>query len=320
MPDRVKILLLGDQVAVQALLQDPLNDDSDMSIAFSHASSLDQAEALVSAESPDLIMLDLEMPGGEGPQAYFRIKAVAPETAVVVMSGARNKAAAIRAVKLGAQDSLIKGEDGPERLYSVIRHAMDRQEILKLVLELDRELGLANGHLLKISRTDPLTELLNRRGLEEDLRKEARRALPSGSYSLAMLVDVDDFKKVNDGHGHDAGDQVLKEIARRLKESLRQEDIAARVGGDEFLVLLPDTPPDTGLAVARRLRNSIADQAFIYNGLLLRVTVSIGLVLLPRDDPSIEDLLTLTHDSLYQSKSEGKNRVSCDWQLGSAAA
>ena len=315
MPQTIKILLLGDQVVVQALLEHPLNQDGEMDIKFTHADTLDQAADLVMKEAPDLIMLDLEMPGGEGPQAYFRIKSMAPETAVVVMSGAKDKAAGIRAVRLGAQDCLIKGEDGPERLFSVIRHAMDRQEILKLMLELDRELSIANGQLQAIARTDPLTDLQNRRGLQEDLRGDAVRALAPDAKSLVMLVDVDDFKKVNDVLGHDAGDRVLKEIAERLKKGLRPTDHAARIGGDEYLLLLPDTLPDVGLEVAKRLRDAIGLVPFPLPTGPLTVTVSIGLVLLPQANPSIEDLLTLTHASLYQSKTAGKNRVSCDWQL-----
>jgi diguanylate cyclase (GGDEF)-like protein len=107
-----------------------------------------------------------------------------------------------------------------------------------------------------------LTELQNRRGLQEDLREDAGKTLAQDAKSLVMLVDVDDFKKVNDQWGHDAGDRVLKEIAERLKAGLRPPDHAARIGGDEYLLLLPDTLPSVGLEVAKRLRDTIGQVPF----------------------------------------------------------
>jgi len=320
MQKTVNILLLSDKAQAQNLLIRPAYDPGDLVLNFTYATDLTRAAEQVAKTCPDLIMLDLEMPCAPGTDAFFTIKAMAPETAIVVLSGAQGKEAGIRAMDLGAQDWFIKGEDTPERLFSVVRHVMNRREILDVMLELDLELSRATTRLQELARTDPLTQLNNRRGLQEALFVEGGMLETPADPTLVMLLNIDDFSAVNEEHGHEAGDQVLMQVAKLLKQDLPAEDCAARVAGDEFVLLMPNTHPAKGLAVAERLRDAISELAFRVPKGHVKLTMSIGLIVLPREPTSVERLLALSHGTLQRSKHDGKNRVSAEWKPGPTVA
>lgn len=169
---------------------------------------------------------------------------------------------------------------------------------------------LANLRLERLASIDPLTELLNRRGLDVELATEVRRKRRSGSPLAAVLLDCDDFKQINEAIGHTGGDVVLKQLADRLKESLRPTDHIGRIGGDEFLILLPDTRFGEAFQVAERLRLSVSDQPWESKLGNLRVTASLGIELVPDGSASIDEVVASTQRSLQHSKHRGKNRVS----------
>ena len=125
----------------------------------------------------------------------------------------------------------------------------------------------------------------------------------------ACMVDCDGFKQINDVHGHAIGDLVLREVAYRLKQCLRLSDHMARIGGDEFLVLLPETSFEEGLQIAARLRTSIADEPLRFAGGAIRLTVSIGVALVPPGSATVQDITLATQEALHDSKQQGKNRV-----------
>jgi len=157
--------------------------------------------------------------------------------------------------------------------------------------------------------TDPLTGVLNRRGLEQVLQREASASLRNGD-SQVILLDLDDFKRINDAWGHAVGDVVLKEVTRRLTVALRSGDYLARAGGDEFIVLLPQTRRAEAAVVAERFRLAVTGSAMAeISGQPVRVTASLGLATLPREAVSVEALLAATHKTLQMSKETGKNRV-----------
>jgi diguanylate cyclase (GGDEF)-like protein len=162
----------------------------------------------------------------------------------------------------------------------------------------------------KIASIDPLTELLNRRGFEAELSKEVHGARRTGSSLAAILLDLDDFKRINETLGHAVGDVVLKEVAARLTETLRPTDHLARIGGDEFLALLPDTRLAEAARVAERLRLSVADSPLRLNSGPVRLTSSLGLGRVPTSVVSVEEILAMCQQSLQRSKKAGKNRVS----------
>ncbi len=182
-----------------------------------------------------------------------------------------------------------------------------------------RELAQVNVRLETLSLLDPLTELLNRRGLQQTLSQEIQRARREGESLLALLVDLDDFKRVNDTLGYAVGDVVLKEVAQKLREALRATDHVARIGGDEFMVLLPDTRPAEGVRVAEKVRLAVSGSpVWVSSGEVVRVTASFGLVSVPLGLPTLDDLVSHAHMALHESKHAGKNQVFFDHRKSTA--
>ncbi|MBI2072760.1 MAG: diguanylate cyclase [Gemmatimonadetes bacterium] len=161
--------------------------------------------------------------------------------------------------------------------------------------------------LERLSRTDGLTGLPNRRHLMETLEKEARRAQRNARPFALLMIDVDHFKRYNDAFGHLAGDDVLKRVADALQGTVRTADYAARYGGEEFIALLPETPLDSALEVAERIRTRMAEEEFGTNG--SRVTLSIGLGEFPTDGATPEAVIAAADGALYRAKEHGRNCV-----------
>ena len=178
-----------------------------------------------------------------------------------------------------------------ERAYE-LEHAMSDQEELK--------------HL---ASTDPLTGTLNRRALAEKLEQEMDRAARYASLLTCMMIDIDNFKQINDTHGHLVGDQILRQIAALLKREQRSPDAVARYGGEEFVVLLPETTLAESRSFAERVLRRVADHDFGEAGRPVRVTISIGLASYPDERVTDgESLLRLADTHLYRAKTEGRNR------------
>jgi diguanylate cyclase (GGDEF)-like protein len=157
--------------------------------------------------------------------------------------------------------------------------------------------------------TDALTGIANRRSFDEELALEWRRAHRIGDSLALVLLDLDDFKKVNDTHGHPAGDAVLRTIGEVLGSGVRQIDLAARYGGEEFVVLVPESDLKGATQLAKRLRLAVSKaRAELPDGRLLKVTASFG-VAVKGDLTSAEQLIAAADDALYEAKRAGKNRV-----------
>lgn len=167
--------------------------------------------------------------------------------------------------------------------------------------------ALAEAHE-HAARTDELTGLSNRRDMHNRLATEFSRYQRSGHHFSIALIDLDLFKNINDRFGHDAGDEVLREFAALVKTLIRQTDVAARWGGEEFLVLLPDTSVLQALAFAERLRFEVAGKTFGFRGEALPVTISAGVCSIAKAG-SLDDLLKQADVNLYSAKESGRNRV-----------
>jgi diguanylate cyclase (GGDEF)-like protein len=158
--------------------------------------------------------------------------------------------------------------------------------------------------------TDPLTGCLNRRALELRLRNDWRLGSRRGSPVAVLALDLDHFKRINDSHGHHAGDRVLEQIARIMKETARDTDSVARFGGDEFVILLPDTGWQGALTFAERLRHKVDESNFGTPSAPIAITISVGVVVARASDPISPDLLLREADrALYKAKTGGRNRV-----------
>lgn len=166
----------------------------------------------------------------------------------------------------------------------------------------------ARQQLGEMAATDQLTGLLNRRAISPLLNHELKHAQRTGTPFSLILGDLDLFKKVNDTYGHDTGDLVLKETASRLKDALRAQDALCRWGGEELLMLLPDTGSDGALQVAEKLRAAMADSAMAAGGNRISQTISLGVASF-QDGDDIDTVVGRADEALYQAKRNGRNRV-----------
>ena len=160
-----------------------------------------------------------------------------------------------------------------------------------------------------LSRTDSLTGLASRRHFLDEFAREVGRADRYGRPLSLMLVDIDHFKKVNDEHGHAAGDTVLRQIAGRMRNCLREQDVVGRIGGEEFAILMPETTGPRTASVARRLRARISGTAFDTPAGHLGLTVSIGVATASGAGATVESLMQRADDELYRAKAEGRDCV-----------
>ena len=181
------------------------------------------------------------------------------------------------------------------------RHAVGRVAWMQAVLDA----------LCELSSRDPLTGLSNRRQFELALASEIDRVARAGEPAMLLMIDIDHFKRVNDTHGHPAGDAVLQAVAQALHECIRPMDTLARFGGEEFAMILPNCPPSFGLAVAERVRTRVQDRAVaIAPGQQVHVSISIGGAFAPQWVRSSAPLWIARADQqLYRAKAEGRNRA-----------
>jgi two-component system cell cycle response regulator len=214
-----------------------------------------------------------------------------------------DKKRAVRALELGAHDIIARPVD-EEVLVARARTLMRRKRYMDaLRTRLDRSLELAI--------TDQLTGLYNRRFLDAQLGPLVQRAQCGGEPVSVMAIDIDHFKRCNDAFGHDVGDAVLREFAVRLGSNTRPSDFACRLGGEEFVVIMPRTAGDIACLAAERLRRSICASPFVAPGLgePLEITVSIGVACTEGAEDTSEAVLKRADEGLYEAKRSGRNRV-----------
>lgn len=194
-------------------------------------------------------------------------------------------------------------------LLALLTSFMIWQQYVKIVV-VQRQLSARNAELLHLSQHDPLTGLYNRRHFAATASAELARAHRAHSPSSILIADIDFFKKVNDQYGHPAGDQVLKQVANLLTSTVRATDVVARLGGEEFIVLMPDTPREGAMALAEKLRSSMNQHPMQLETQVLAVTVSVGVSELAGDQyGNFDDLYVAADKALYAAKSHGRNRV-----------
>jgi diguanylate cyclase (GGDEF)-like protein len=188
------------------------------------------------------------------------------------------------------------------------------QVITAAVAALEKAYDLENAvmgqeQMRHLAETDPLTNCFNRRALMEKLEQEMDRAARYATMLTGMMIDIDNFKQINDTHGHLVGDRVLKQLSNLLKREQRSVDIVARYGGEEFVVLLPETTSAESRNFAERILRRVATHEFGESGRPVRVTISIGIASYPGERVTDgESLLRLADNHLYRAKSDGRNR------------
>jgi diguanylate cyclase (GGDEF)-like protein len=162
----------------------------------------------------------------------------------------------------------------------------------------------------KMAVTDGLTQIANKRQLEEQLDKEVARARRHDRSLAVIMMDIDHFKQVNDVHGHLTGDVVLKEIAQLVRVRVRREELFARFGGEEFVLVLPETDREGAVEAAEAIRRLVAEHSMTFEGQMIRVTVSLGVATFDKSEhKGPDDLIRTADKNLYQAKGNGRNRV-----------
>ena len=292
------ILVADDSMVVRAVLRRQLETDGHTVV---EAVNGEEAIDACREYHPDVILLDVEMPVLDGHATLMRLKAdpELKDIPVVFLTGRVDTVDVVNGLRLGAHDYLRKPFEANELMARVSAALRTKW--------LQDELRARNAELDRVSRIDMLTNIYNRRHLDEHLRRVISAARRHDRTVGVLIVDIDHFKEVNDERGHLAGDVVLREVAARLQQAMRTEDALGRWGGEEFLGVLTDTPPEGIRIMAERLRQVIAAAPFILDdGSRIGVTVSVG------HTYGTEDAEVLVHradDALYVAKAEGRNRV-----------
>jgi diguanylate cyclase (GGDEF)-like protein len=316
MTETVPILIVDDLpqniLALEALI-------SDMGVNIITARSGNDALRLSLKYDFALILLDVQMPGMNGFEVARLIRSN-PKTnhfpIIFVTAGMKDLLDQIEGYETGAVDYLMKPFE-PVILRSkvkVFQELYQQRKVIEkfysnleqIVDERTAELKEANETISRLAATDELTELFNRRYFNERLAagiSAARRH----DYPLSMImIDLDHFKVVNDTFGHNEGDKVLRAFADLLREMIRVEDVAARWGGEEFIIILPHTSSDAAAALAERIRIAFEQQSGCVTQISL--SASFGVVHL-HDTDDAEALIRRADDALYQAKHEGRNMV-----------
>jgi two-component system cell cycle response regulator len=257
----------------------------------------------------DLILLDLILPDLDGNEVarWLKLNEDTRGTPIIILTVKSSTMEKVTSLEAGADDYLPKPYNEIElnaRIYACLRTKTLQNELRGK----NRQLEEVLLRVETLAVTDPLTELFNRRRFEATLEKEFSRTIRYQSPTSCLMIDIDHFKKINDEYGHHAGDVVLKEIAQVIKSCVREIDTVARWGGEEFIVLLPETKKERALQAASRILKVISEHKI--SGISGHISVSIGLASVP--DPSIDTGEKLIHASdlaLYEAKAKGRNRI-----------
>lgn len=260
----------------------------------------------------DLLISDLVMPKMDGLKLLATLRNLEryKDLPVILLSSQNEAHDKIMGLEGGANDYITKPFESAE-LVARIKNLLMMKELQDELAKKNKALELTNKKLEQLSVTDELTGLWNRRYLWERLAEEIAKARRYNLTLSCLMIDIDNFKTINDSHGHIAGDTVLSEIARILKNQCRSHDLLARFGGEEFIMLLYQTGMEGAVLLAQRLVKTVESHPFITeNQKTLKTTISIGVATYsPQTITNGNDLIKKADESLYQAKRKGKNRV-----------
>ncbi len=297
----LSVLVYDDDEEYRKLIRTILGHSHKIIFKVMEAKNDRQMETALKRRTPDVVVLDLELKGKSGMEWLPEIADldIAP---VVIITGSGSEQAAVEAMKNGAYDYIPKAFLTYDQLTKSLINSREKWTLLKEKERLQKE-------LTHMAMYDALTDLLSRRALLEQVEIERQRAKRYKRDLSLLMIDIDHFKKVNDTYGHLIGDIVLKGIARTLQEQTRRSDFVGRYGGEEFLVILPETSLDKALILAEKLRKQVAELVIPADGQVLKdITISIGATEY-EDDPNIDEFINRSDKWLYAAKENGRNQV-----------
>ncbi len=255
----------------------------------------------------DLLIVSLSLQNADGLRLCSQVRSLdrTRHMPIIMMVEPGDDARLLRGLDMGVNDYLLRPIDRNEMLARIKTQIKRKRHADLLRAKLDQGMEMAI--------TDALTGLHNRRYMEGHLSTLVAQAIQANRSLSVLVADIDFFKSVNDTYGHDAGDNVLREFAARFRRNTRGIDLACRLGGEEFVIIMPDTDLARAVQVGERLRACVAADPFQVNAeTLLRVTASVGIATLERRDDTPETLFKRADNALYAAKREGRNRVVAD--------
>lgn len=317
-----KILIIEDDADARELMVERINSHFGCETCDARGALRDLIGYDLS--TPDMMLCDLHLPDGQGLQALRTILARRDDLPVVIVTGEREVGSAVEAIRLGASDYIVKSSDYLVMLPIVIEKNLEaarlRRDNLRLhsalassLAELkrkNRELEQFARQLEEMASTDLLTNLGNRRRLDEQLHLMFAEAVRYGRDLSCIMIDLDEFKTINDTRGHQTGDLLLRTTGEVITGQVRASDVAARFGGDEFIIVLPETAHETAAALARRLQDEFGRRAEAALGESDVCGMSIGISSLALSNPlEPAELIAHADAALYAAKGGGKSRV-----------
>ncbi|MEM9729097.1 MAG: EAL domain-containing protein [Myxococcota bacterium] len=289
-----EVLLVEDNLIDAQLIRRLLRRITDAYYRITHVRTLNDAVLSTEDLSPDVILADLNLPDSRGTQTVSSLQTSYPDIPLVIVSAWEDEAISLRSVKAGAQDYLVKGHIDGANLHRVIRYAVERKRT-----ELE---------LVRLAQFDQLTSLPNRTLLRERVEHALARATRSGTGVATLVLDMDRFKEINDMLGHEVGDKLLVEAARRVRAAVRDQDTVARLGGDEFAVILEGvSEAKEVLPVVERIMASLEELKTV-EGNEVNTSTSIGIAMYPDNGNDLSELLRAADLAMYQAKSSGRGR------------
>ena len=292
MTEKISILHVEDDLPIAALVSHVLERSEEINSVLQVTSATDAVAAL-SAGKTDVVLLDLGLPDSQGFDTILRLRTSFPNIPIVVLTASTDEEIGLKAVECGAQDFISKDLIAGKLLVRAIQYAFARNNQIK--------------RYKTLARTDPLTGLHNRQSFDTKIDQQIANWQKSDQLFTLMLLDVDYFKKVNDTHGHRAGDYALARLAEVIAGSCRDCDFIARFGGEEFAVVLPDAHLNSASEAAESIRSDVRSSPFLFESLAFQLTVSIGLAEF-RPNDTAASLLERADRALYAAKEAGRDR------------
>lgn len=308
------VLVVDDDAAILGVVAEVLEDDG---YAVSTAASGEEAIELLKSNQFWLVMTDIRLPGINGVQVLEHIKQTNPRTNVIMITSHGSLDTSIDAIKHGAYDYLLKPFEDLSLISSAAKRAVDaygleaeRSQLIRSLKLSNNELARVNSVLRDLAVRDGLTELYNHRYVNEILDKHIEKTVLEGADLSLIFIDVDNFKIFNDQHGHHTGDILLRELSALMRENVRNKDIVARWGGEEFAIVCPTTDQETATRLADSLCTSIAQHVFVRNLVPSgpTVTISAGVASFSKYN-SKAAMLEAADTALYVAKDNGRNQV-----------
>jgi diguanylate cyclase (GGDEF)-like protein len=311
-----RVLVADDDVSIRTLLAEVLGDDGfDVSTAANGGEAWEKFQAA----TYEIVLTDIRMPVLDGLQLLQRIRSKSPATRVLVLTSYASLASSVQALKDGACDYLIKPFEDLEAVSAAVQRAVEQMELARereemLVASLirkNKELGQLNKVFHDLASRDGLTGLHNHRYIQDALRAEFENAQRNG-YPLSVIVlDVDHFKQYNDTHGHLKGDYLLRSLAGLLQKGVRETDIVARWGGEEFVIVCPTCTPECAHQLAERLCRAIAAHPFEGREAQPKgyVSVSAGVATMTSRTLDPSELVRTADAAVYEVKRNGRDGV-----------